>query len=259
MSPISERTALLHISTPEGVTFSLPLAGPVTRAIAFMIDLAAMMTINQIVNIAFTAVRVVFSDSGTAMMVLGQFILFFGYGSISELLLNGQTIGKKVMKIRVMDERGLRLRPSQVIIRNLLRIIDMQPMFFALGGIFCALSPRSQRVGDLAAGTVVVRTVLTVPPDIEGVMGGKYNSFRQHPHLEARLRQKVTPDEAQLALAALVRRDELEPDATVRLFETMAASFRTKVKFPDEAEYGLSDEQYVRNVVDSVYRRAAKV
>ena len=254
MSRPRSTVATLHISTPEGVTFALPLAGPFSRAIALTVDFAVMMAISKVLSSALGVVSAVSADAGIATQVLVQFALAFGYGSICELLFNGQTLGKRLVGLRVMDERGLRLRPSQVIIRNMLRIVDMLPAFYAVGGAFCMFSNRSQRIGDLAAGTVVVRNVKAVPPDIEGLMGGKYNSFRQQPHLEARLRQKVTPDEAQLALALLVRREELEPVAVVRLFGQMAERFRTKVKFPDETVFGLSDEQYVRNVVDTVYR-----
>jgi hypothetical protein len=89
---------------------------------------------------------------------------------------------------------------------------------------------------------------------VAGVLAGKFNSFRDHPHLEARLRQKVGPEEAQLALHALVRRDELETEARVKLYQHLAALFRDKVKFPEDAVFGLSDEQYLRNVVETVFR-----
>lgn len=251
--------ATLHIATPEGVTFALPLAGPVPRALALFLDFCVVMLINQLIGILTGIVGVVAPDIGMAGHFLTQFLLSFGYGAVSEMLFNGQTLGKRIVGLRVMDERGLRLRPSQVLIRNLLRVVDMLPVLYAVGGVCCLFNRRSQRLGDLAAGTVVVRTVKAVPPVVEGIMGGKYNSFRQHPHLEARLRQKVTPDEAQLALSALVRRDELEPPAVVRLFAVMAERFRGKVKFPEDTVYGLSDEQYVRNVVDTLYRKSSKV
>jgi hypothetical protein len=117
------------------------------------------------------------------------------------------------------------------------------------------LNRRCQRLGDLAAGTVVVRVARIQQPDVESVLGGKYNSFRQLPHLEARLRQKVTAEEAQIALASLVRRPELEQSAADQIFTQLATLFREKVKFPEEVEFGLTDEQYVRNVVDSLYRK----
>lgn len=249
-------TAVLHISTPEGVTFSLPLAGPVIRAVAVMVDFAVCQALQQMLMIAIQAISMVSQDAAGLSYYLMTFAVTFGYSAICELLFGGQTLGKRVVRIRVMDERGLKLRPGQVVIRNLLRVVDMFPVFYAVGGLFALFGKRCQRLGDLAAGTVVVRSVKVSPPDVESVLGGKYNSFRQHPHLEARLRQKITPDEAQLALAALVRREELETDAAVQLFGDMAGRFRDKVKFPEETTFGISDEQYVRNVVDTLYRKA---
>jgi hypothetical protein len=73
--------------------------------------------------------------------------------------------------------------------------------------------------------------------------------------LEARLRQKVSAEEAQLALTTLVRRPDLEQEAANQLFSQLAEIFREKVKFPEETVFGLTDEQYVRNVVDSLYRK----
>jgi len=82
----------------------------------------------------------------------------------------------------------------------------------------------------------------------------KYNSLRLHPHLAARLRQRVSPEEAATALQALLRRDEFEVVSRVELFVELAKYFRAKVDFPAEASEGITDEQYIRNVVDVVYR-----
>lgn len=251
------RGAVLNIATPEGVTFSLPLAGPVSRCLAVFVDILAISMIFQVLAPLLGLMNLTFGDIGGAVAILIQFILNETYFMVSELLWRGQTIGKKVLGLRVMDERGLKLRPAQVIVRNLVRIVDMLPVMYFAGGACCFLSKRCQRLGDLAAGTVVIRSIKLKQPDVGGVLGGKYNSFRDHPHLEARLRQKVSADEAQLALAALVRRGELEDVAAAELFERLAAQFRGKVKFPDEVEFGLSGEQYVRNVVDSLYRKGA--
>lgn len=248
-----QRTATLNITIPEGVSFSLPLAGPLTRSIAFFIDFAAMSAALTALNPLFQALQLI-GDAGAGITILIQFACIEGTKMVMELLWRGQTLGKKVLGLRVVDERGLKLRPSQVVIRNLLRFVDGLPLFYAVGGIVSLFSSRSQRLGDLAAGTVVVRTVHAIPPDVAGVLAGKYNSFRDHAHLEARLRQKVTPEEAQLALHALVRRDELESEARVKLYGALANHFREKVKFPDETVFGMSDEQYVRNVVETLFR-----
>ena len=256
MSRSNSSTAVLNIATPEGVTFSLPLAGPVTRAMGFLVDFGVTMAIGKVIKTLAALAAFVSMDFSGALGILFQFIVMFGYATVCELLFNGQTVGKRVMRIRVMDERGLRLNPGQVLIRNLLRVADMLPIAYALGGAFCLFSKRCQRLGDLAAGTVVVRDVKTTPPEIENVLGGKYNSFRDHPHIEARLRQKISPDEAQVALAALTRVDELEPEARLKVFSLMAERFRQAAVFPEETVFGLTDEQYVRNSVDSIYRKS---
>ncbi len=249
-----QRTAMLNIATPEGVTFALPLAGPFPRSIAYFIDFVVIMAAIRIIQMFLMPFMLWMQDTGMGIMILANFILVEAARMIMELLWRGQTLGKKILGLRVIDERGLKLRPSQVIIRNLLRVVDGLPALHALGGVIAFFSPRSQRLGDLAAGTVVVRTVKSVPPDVAGVLSGKFNSFRDHPHLEARLRQKVTPEEAQLALHALVRRDDLETESRVKLYEQMATIFREKVKFPDDAVFGMSDEQYIRNVVETIFR-----
>ena len=249
-----ERVSMLTIATPEGVKFSLPLAGPFTRSLAYFIDLAAMLAFFNIFSIVFQMLKLM-GDIGMGLTILIQFAFINGACMLSELLWQGKTPGKKVLGLRVMDEHGLKLRPEQVVVRNLLRFVDALPVFYALGGIVALFSSRSQRLGDLAAGTVVVRTIKSTPPDVENLLSGKFNSFRDHPHLETRLRQKVSAEEAQLALQALIRRDELEAEARVRLYEGIASQFREKVKFPEEAVFGVSDEQYVKNVVEIIFRK----
>ncbi len=251
------RTATLNIATPEGVTFSLPLAGPVTRGLAYFVDFAAISALWNVASFAITPLFVLLQDIGVGFGIVLQFACVEGMRMLMELIWRGQTVGKKLFGLRVVDEQGLKLRTSQVIIRNLLRFVDALPVFYAVGGAVSLFSARSQRLGDLAAGTVVARTVASQPPDVASVLAGKYNSFREHPHLEARLRQKVTPEEAQLALHALVRRDDLDAGARLRLYTGLSTHFREKVTFPEDATFGLSDEQYVRNVVESVFRGRA--
>ncbi|QIF05040.1 RDD family protein [Roseimicrobium sp. ORNL1] len=251
---MSSRSATLNISTPEGVTFSLPLAGPVTRSLAYFIDLALFFALWNVTALLLSPFMFFLQGLGAGMAIMLQFAYLEGMRMVMELLWRGQTVGKKLMGLRVVDEQGLKLRPSQVVIRNLLRFVDVLPAFYALGGMVSLFSARAQRLGDLAAGTVVVRTVKTQPPDVASVLAGKFNSFRECPHIEARLRQKVTPEEAQLALHALVRRDDLNEESRHKLYEQLAAHFREKVKFPEDVVFGLSDEQYIRNVVETVFR-----
>jgi uncharacterized RDD family membrane protein YckC len=251
------RVATLTIRTPEGIVFSLPLAGPVSRFLALAIDLCCIALGGGIINLVVALIRPLSLDLAMAIATYLYFGLSIGYGMGMEWLWRGQTIGKRVMGLRVVDDQGLRLHPSQIVTRNLLRFVDLLPAFYCVGGVAAVCGSLGQRLGDLAAGTVVVRAARPLRPDLALAVAGKFNSLREIPHLEARLRQRVAPRVAALALRAVLRRDELSPPARVALFRDVAAHLRTLVEFPPEATEGLSDEQYVRNVVDIVYRRPA--
>jgi hypothetical protein len=156
-----------------------------------------------------------------------------------------------------MDEQGLRLQFSQIVIRNLLRFIDSLPALYLVGGLACLFNKRAQRLGDFAANTVVVWSPRIAEPDLNQLLESKYNSFREYPHLEARLRQNVTPFEAQIAVESIVRRNELDSQARIALFRDLSGYFKSIASFPQEATDGISDEQYVRNVVEALYRPKA--
>ena len=192
-------------------------------------------------------------DVSQALTVVMIFAVPILYGIAFEGYWRGQTPGKRLLRLRVMDASGLRLDLRQVIVRNLLRAVDTLPYFYFVGGVACLTSAKAQRLGDLAADTVVVRAEKPAPPDLAQVAGGKYNTLRDHPVLAARLRQRVSPAEAGLALQALLRRATLEPTARVRVFEQMAARFRLAGPLPDELVEDLTDEQLVRNVVDILF------
>jgi hypothetical protein len=154
----------------------------------------------------------------------------------------------------VVDEDGLRLRFSQIVIRNLLRFVDSLPSFYLVGGVATLFNARAQRLGDIAANTIVIRHVKPVSPDLDQLIPGKFNSFRDFPHLVARVRQNVTPEEAGIALRALMRRENLDPKARLVLFGKLVGHFKEIAAFPPECTDGISDEQYVRNVVDVLFR-----
>jgi uncharacterized RDD family membrane protein YckC len=246
--------ASLHIRTPEGIAFSLPLAGPVSRALAWGIDVAFLAAAMILLSFGLSALGVLAPDFIQAVAVLGIFVLQIGYGIVTEWRWRGRTLGKRVLRLRVVDVHGLKLQFSQVVIRNLLRAVDFLPAFYMVGGLAALLSRRGQRLGDLAANTIVIRVPQIEQPDLDQLLAGKYNSLRAHPHLAARLRQRASPAEAALALQALVRRDELEDIPRVELFADLAGHFRQLVEFPPDATDGITDEQYVRNVVDVLYR-----
>lgn len=242
------------IQTPEGVAFSLYLAGPFTRFLAWLVDvLVIAAATSAIVSIANYFGALV-GNIAMAFAVLLVFALAFAYRIAMEWYFRGQTLGKRMLRLRVMDAGGLRLQLSQIVLRNLIRVVDMLPLSYALGGGVMLLNRRHQRLGDIAANSIVTYLPQDTPPDFARVLPGKYNSFRDYPHLEARLRQQVSPAEADLLVRALLRRDGLDSAARVAVFNELTEHFREKVEFPDEAVAGITDEQYLRNIVDSVFR-----
>lgn len=248
------RISTLTIRTPEGVVFALQLASPVTRFLAWAIDFLCLTAVMTVLSAALTLLNLVSIDFARAVSALLFFLLQIGYGLFCEWLWRGQTIGKRMLRLRVVDASGLRLQFSQVVIRNLIRFVDMLPAFYLVGGASTLLNRRSQRLGDIAANTIVIRSPKLEEPDLEQVLAGKFNSLRGHPHLEARLRQRISPVEASLALQAILRREQFEPQARAELFAKLGEHFRSVVEFPPEAVESITDEQYVRNVVDIVFR-----
>lgn len=250
----TSRTSTLTIRTPEGVVFALQLASPVTRFLAWAVDLACISASISILGLALRLLDLINLDLSRAVSILVFFAAQIGYGFFCEWLWRGQTVGKRLLHLRVVDAYGLRLQFSQIVIRNLLRFVDMLPAFYAVGGLATLINARTQRLGDLAANTVVIRSPQIEQPDLEQMLAGKFNSLRSHPHLEARLRQKISPVETSLALQAILRRDEFEPRARAELFARLGEHFRSLVEFPPETCEHITDEQYLRNVVDTVFR-----
>ncbi|MCL2701460.1 MAG: RDD family protein [Phycisphaerae bacterium] len=251
---MTEATNVLTIRTPEGAQFSLPLAGPVSRLLAFLVDQVVMVVAAGVAGAVIGGVFGLFSPDTAAMFgILLFFTVWTGYGIVLEWFWRGQTLGKYVMGLRVVDQSGLNLRFSQIVIRNLVRFVDNLPAGL-IGGLACTLTRRCQRLGDLAANTVVIRLPGRGGVDLSVVRLMQENSFRAHPHLEGRLRQRVSPAMAAAALEALRRRDRLDDTARLQLFAAMADHFRSLVAFPDTTVESLSDEAYVRNVVETLYR-----
>jgi len=251
-------TQTLTIRTPEGIEFALPLAGPVSRMLALVVDLAVVMTIGRVAQQILAPLGFLGKDFSEAIKILAYFVISLVYMALAEWLWRGQTVGKRLLRLRVVDAGGMRLEPSQVIVRNLMRFIDALPALYLVGGIACLVNRHRQRLGDLAAGTVVTRAPRLSRPDLDRILGGKFNSLAETRHLAARLRQKVSPELGAIALEALLRRGEIEPQARLALFGEMADHFRSVVAYPPEVVEQISDEQYVRDVVEVLFKEGVR-
>jgi uncharacterized membrane protein SpoIIM required for sporulation/uncharacterized RDD family membrane protein YckC len=159
----------LEVETPEQVAVGFDLAGPGSRFAAFLLDgvllLLLMLGMLLLGFLLFTSVMDVGGTVGRALnlvlvavAMLLTFLVPYGYFVYFEGMRNGQTPGKKYFNLRVVQDGGYPISLHGAVIRNLVRLVDVQPMPSGLlGGIFILLHPRAQRLGDMAAGTVVVR------------------------------------------------------------------------------------------------------
>lgn len=243
----------LEIRLPEGVTFALPLAGPVNRCLAFLIDLFVVSALTTAFQRATAPLRILQEDLAAGLVIVFYLAAWLLYGILCEYYWYGQTLGKWLLGLRVVDSTGLELQLHQVAIRNLTRSLDLFPILGLVGGITMLSNRRLQRLGDLAAGTVVISIRQPAMPNLEALTKGRFNSFLQHQLLCARLRQRVPAQAGAIAIDALMRRDGLEDRARVSIFDDLAAYFQTLAAFPAEDAEQLSSEQYVRNIVEILY------
>jgi uncharacterized RDD family membrane protein YckC len=155
----------LNIDTPELVEIEMPLAGIGSRFIALLVDYliwGAGLLVLVVLFSAFMPGLGAFSKAwaqwATAIGIFILFLLQWGYFTLFEAFWNGRTPGKRVARIRVIQRSGRAIGLIESMTRNLVRFIDMQPfLLYAVGVITIFVTRQHQRLGDLAAGTLVVR------------------------------------------------------------------------------------------------------
>jgi uncharacterized RDD family membrane protein YckC len=143
----------LRIATPEGVTVELVLAGVGSRFAATLIDL----TFKIIIMVAATLGAAQLGDLGPAAAAIVVFAVYFGYDVAFEVLADGRTPGKRWTGLRVLREDGRPVDLLSSAIRNIVRLVDGLPLSYLPAMISILVTKRNQRLGDLAASTIVVR------------------------------------------------------------------------------------------------------
>ncbi len=185
----------LHVGTPESVDLALEPAGLGSRFLASFIDglvQGAVLTVLYMMFVPAVFLGAFFNPDGLTM-VSGIFIailflviglLLFGYKLLFEALWNGQTIGKRAVGIRVVRADGLPVTFLQVLVRNLMRVVDSLPWGYLIGAVAVLASPRKQRLGDMVAGTIVVREhkaeAPVVPTTLSFAPAFDLNLLREH-------------------------------------------------------------------------------
>jgi len=154
----------ISIDTPELVSIEMPLAGIGSRFIALLIDyiiwsvaffLLAM--VGLLLSPALKAFNKLSAQWAEAIFIFVIFLFNWGYFTLFEAFWNGRTPGKKMARIRVIQRSGRSIGLVESMARNLVRYVDQIPFFYAVGVITMFITRQHQRLGDLAAGTLVVR------------------------------------------------------------------------------------------------------
>ena len=253
----------LVVSTPERVSFDYQVAGLGTRGIAQILDL--LIVTGLLVAVFFFAAAAAAGTRsdvvGTLIDLFGAFIVIFGYFWISEAIFSGQTLGKRALRLRVVGDRGEPLTWVQAGIRNVIRIVDFLPYGYGVGVVVLFANGRGKRLGDLAAGTIVVKDSDSVglwqlgrpalrmpppppppgpplgapsqypaqpPPPPPPPPGYAYAPTPYMPASQAELiLRRLDPDLRRFVSAYARRRPQLPLEMRVQLASTVQASLRT--------------------------------
>ncbi|WP_330115057.1 RDD family protein [Pseudomonas sp. JS3066] len=141
-----------QVETPEGIDLILRPAGLLPRALAYAIDLAIRGAIMLVLFIALALL----GQLGFGLGLILMFLLNWWYMVLFEVLNQGRSPGKQIMGLRVVHDDGTPIGWSASLVRNLLRFVDLLPFAYTLGALSCLLHPTFKRLGDIAAGSLVV-------------------------------------------------------------------------------------------------------
>ena len=151
-----------RVATPEGIELTLRLAGPVPRALAWAVDLLLRIAVVFVVMIAVAPL----GRTGTGIVLISAFFVEWLLPAWFETNWNGQTPGKRAFGIAVLNDDGTPLRWPGALTRNLLRAVDFLPAFYGIGLVAMLCNRDFKRLGDLAAGTVVVYQAEKLAPHV---------------------------------------------------------------------------------------------
>ncbi|MFO0908477.1 MAG: RDD family protein [Isosphaeraceae bacterium] len=233
----------IRLVTPERIVFLYPLAGPFRRVFAYLIDVCLLFLL-VIVALVVSLLLSLGSLSGLGPALVAYFALVWGYGALCETVLNGQTPGKRALGIRVVSETGVPITGAQAVLRNLVGAVDgLIPFFYMLALASMLLTRRFQRLGDLAAGTMVVveerqrqsGVIKIDEPDVKRLL----------PYLPLQI--AAGPELARALSDYVTRRERFGPS----LREEMAAPLAR----PLRARYGLPSEFRSDIVLCALYHR----
>lgn len=232
----------VRITTPEQVTITLPLAGVGTRMLAALLDALVIVATIFFAVIAIALVGGIIAaqpHSPAAGSVLGAFTLLFLFGFIFayyaglELLWDGQTVGKRALKLRVLRDNGTPVDAASVLARTVVRLVDFLPLGYLVGLISMVVDGRARRLGDIVGGTIVVREWDSAPTLREIAVGAEPAAWGPPaPGQEAPIRL-LTPDELAAAREFLRRAATFPPPERAALAWRVAITLAVRIGYTE--------------------------
>jgi uncharacterized RDD family membrane protein YckC len=218
---------LITIATPEGIELELVLAGAGSRFIAAILDFALQVVL--IVLAAIVTADLIGGGIGEALLAIAVFATLYVYDVAFEVLAGGRTPGKWMTHLRVVRDQGNPVDLPASAIRNLLRVIDLLPGAYLVGLMSVLLTKRNQRLGDLAAGTLVIRDSRTRRKPSASPVGSETLDSSGWDV------SAVSTEELVAIRRFLDRRESLDKRARVELAHRLEHGLRAKVAGAPEA------------------------
>jgi uncharacterized RDD family membrane protein YckC len=247
---------ILTISTPEGVELHLTLAGAASRFVSATVDIL----IQIVLLVCIAVVLGVLGDSGLGgggPAVLGWFVISFGvivfYDIFFEVFHSGRTPGKRLNGLRVVRDGGQPVDFATSATRNVIRPIDFLPSAYLLGAGLILATRKNQRLGDIAAGTLVVRERRGAARSSGGLTMPARRPLAASPSASWDT-SLVTPEEIAAVRQFLDRRHLVEETARARLARTLAERLRPKTA---GAPADVRGEEFLLALVDAKDRRTS--
>jgi uncharacterized RDD family membrane protein YckC len=240
---------MIHeVITSEKVPFTYRVAGLGSRLMAWLVDFSIIVLLTLMGLAVGSTLEMARSGLGLAVLMVWTFVVQWGYFLLFEWLWNGQTPGKRLVGIRVIQTEGTGLGFAQAAVRNILRVadglpllvMDAMPLLYGVGFLVAACTRENRRLGDLAAGTLVVYVEHRPGPvgalQEPGAEPGRGRTVRQRlEHLSRKQKETL--------LDLCVRRDQLRVRERARLFSATASYFKNNLDLAPETFE--SDEKFI--------------
>ncbi len=227
------------VLTPEYVEFRFTLAGLYSRFLAWVVDALLVLLGTSMLLTGLSLVMIAFPGFASALGLVVYFLVDWGYAIALETAWSGQTVGKRILGLRVIQRSGVRIGFYHAALRNLARPVDRLPILYLVGGLTALLSGSQQRLGDMLAGTVVVRERRLKVPSAIGAAAGE--GLLADPLFVSRVK-RLSAEARELVLTAALRREELRMEARLRLFSALGARLQELLAMEKPAH--LSDEKW---------------